>query len=92
LYVFVRDASVWSRIPALFFHATNTSIVAYGIGKNKALKYFFLAAGLHFVNNFSASFGDSWYFFGIAATFASYVIALHCMRRATNTIVEYWMR
>ena len=56
LYVFVLHVPVFIRLPGIFFHAASTSIVAYGIAKKQPVKFYLVAVGLHFLNNFSALF------------------------------------
>ncbi|MEL7669029.1 PrsW family glutamic-type intramembrane protease [Methanobacterium sp.] len=54
LYVFVLNIPVIVRLPGILFHASVTSIVAYGIAKKQPLKFYLIAVGLHILNNFSA--------------------------------------
>lgn len=54
LYVFVYGAPFYIRLPALFFHAASTSLVAYGIARNKAVQYYLLAVLLHLGANLMA--------------------------------------
>ncbi len=56
LYVFVLHVPVYLRLPGIFFHAASTSIIAYGIGKRQPVRFYLIAVGLHFLNNFSALF------------------------------------
>jgi len=53
-YVFLLHVPVIDRIPGLFFHPASTAITAYGIATKKTTRYYLLAVGLHFANNFSA--------------------------------------
>jgi RsiW-degrading membrane proteinase PrsW (M82 family) len=89
LYVLGHDATVVDRLPGLFFHATNTSIVAYGIAKKKILLFYLIAVGLHSLNNLSASYGFYWYIFGIPATIVSYLLSFYLSQKTTNKTVEY---
>ena len=54
LYVFILQVPVFVRLPGIFFHAASTSIVAYGIAKKQPARFYLIAVGLHFLNNFSA--------------------------------------
>ncbi|MDI6724805.1 MAG: PrsW family glutamic-type intramembrane protease [Methanobacterium sp.] len=56
LYIFVFDVPFPLRLPGILFHASSTSIVAYGIAKKNPLAFYLVAVGLHFLNNFSAIF------------------------------------
>jgi len=84
LYIFVYAAPILIRVPAIFFHATNTSIVAYGIAKKRTLRFYLVAAFLHFMNNFSAQFGLFWFIGGVAATAASYFLSWRLYRRTSE--------
>jgi len=53
-YVLLLGVPVVDRIPSLFFHPASTAITAYGIAKRKTGRYYALAVGLHFANNFLA--------------------------------------
>lgn len=56
VYVFILDVPVLLRFPGILFHAASASIIAYGISKRQPVKYYSLAVGLHFSNNFAAIF------------------------------------
>lgn len=88
LYVFFYHVSPLIRLPALLFHATNTSIVAYGISINQALKYYLIAISFHFLNNFTSNFGILWYIGGISATLSSYILAIYLRNRTTDRIID----
>jgi RsiW-degrading membrane proteinase PrsW (M82 family) len=75
-FVYVlRGVPFLLRLPAIGFHAAGTSIVGYGVSKRSTLRYYFLAVGLHFLNNLFASLGLLWLIGGLGATFASYYLA-----------------
>lgn len=54
LYVSIINVPVFARLPGIFFHASTTSIVAYGIAKKQPVRFYLIAVGLHLLNNFSA--------------------------------------
>ena len=54
IYVFAYGVPFYVRLPGLFFHAASTSLVAYGIAKNKAILFYLLAVFLHFSANLFA--------------------------------------
>jgi len=58
IYVFAYGAPFYIRLPGLFFHAATTSLVAYGIAKNKAIPFYLLAVFLHFSVNLFAVVGQ----------------------------------
>jgi len=88
LYIFVYAAPILIRLPAIFFHATNTSITAYGIAKKRTLWFYLVAAFLHFINNFSAQFGLFWFIGGVAATAASYFLSWRLYRRTSELSIN----
>lgn len=54
------NASLASRLPALFFHPASTGITAYGIAKKRPLPCYLAAVALHFSYNYlvmTAPFG-----------------------------------
>jgi RsiW-degrading membrane proteinase PrsW (M82 family) len=51
-YVAALGASVFDRLPGLFFHPASTSITAYGIATKRPLPFYLAAVALHFSNNF----------------------------------------
>lgn len=55
-YVFILDVPAIFRLPGIFFHATSTSIVAYGIANKKSTTFYLIAVALHFSNNVAALF------------------------------------
>lgn len=75
LYIFILEVPFVYRIPALFFHAASTSIIAYGIITKKPYRYYGLAVMLHFSNNFFALFGEIWYIGGVATLFLTYYLS-----------------
>ena len=70
LYVFVQGAPVLVRLPAIFFHASSTSIVGYGIATKRPMSFFLIAVALHLLNNFFASTD----FFGLTGVLAITII------------------
>ena len=72
------------RLPAIGFHAAGTAIVAYGIYKRRTLRYYLLAVGLHFINNFFAALGALWFIGGLAATVSAYCLAWRFYREASR--------
>lgn len=56
IYVFIYDVSFIIRLPGLFFHAASTSLVAFGIIRNKPIRYYLLAVFMHLSANLMAIF------------------------------------
>jgi RsiW-degrading membrane proteinase PrsW (M82 family) len=56
-YVFIYGVSPLVRLPVVFFHASTTSIAAYGVSKGQTFRYYVLAVFLHFSLNSSATLG-----------------------------------
>jgi RsiW-degrading membrane proteinase PrsW (M82 family) len=72
------------RLPAIGFHAAGTSIIGYGVFKHSALKYYFVAVGLHFLNNLFAGLGFLWIVGGLGATIAAYYLAWRFWRLSSQ--------
>jgi RsiW-degrading membrane proteinase PrsW (M82 family) len=89
LYTFVYDAPFVVRFFLIFFHAANTSILAYGIAKKKSVRFFFIAAMLHFLYNFSAYLGNSWFLVGLICVPLSVLTALFLRLKTTEKIIEF---
>jgi RsiW-degrading membrane proteinase PrsW (M82 family) len=75
LYIFVYGADIIPRLLPLIFHATNASIVAYGIATRRTIQFYLIAVFLHFLNNLSAIAGTFWSLGIIVANFASYYLS-----------------
>jgi len=88
LYIFVYSAPVVIRLPEMFFHATNTSITAYGIATKKPLTFYLVAVALHSLINFSA-LSDQFWFIGLAVALpTSYFLFWTLYRKSREVIVE----
>lgn len=87
LYVFVSGASVFARLPAIFFHASSTSITAYGIATKRPMQFYLIAATLHMLNNFFASSEEFWLIGVPAALIITYTLSLHLYRKTSERIV-----
>jgi RsiW-degrading membrane proteinase PrsW (M82 family) len=53
-YVILLHTPILIKLPDMFFHAANTSIVGYGIANKKPAVFYLVAVGLHFSNNAAA--------------------------------------
>ena len=54
LYVFYLHVPPIARVPGVIFHASSTSISAYGVAKKKPVPYYLISVALHATNNFFA--------------------------------------
>lgn len=88
-FVFFLHAPIIVRIFAIIFHATNTSIVAYGIAKKRPWQFYILAVLFHFLNNFAALFGSIWFFIGIPNALLSFLFAIILRRKALEKSIAY---
>ncbi len=88
LYVFGMGTPAYIRLPAVFFHASSTSIIAYGIATKKPLPFYLISVGLHLTNNFSAQFGDLWFIGGPAALMITYFLAWYLYNKTSETILN----
>lgn len=81
LYVIILGVPVFLRLPGILFHAASTSIIAYGIAKKQPIRFYLIAVGLHFLNNFSAVFES-----GNIGIFIANISAFYlCWRFYNNT-------
>ena len=83
LYVFVYNFPWFVRLPALFFHATSTSLVAYGIQTRRVWLFYFLAVGLHFAINIAALIPSLWILASIAL-FCVYYLSWYLYRQISE--------
>jgi RsiW-degrading membrane proteinase PrsW (M82 family) len=87
LYVFVYSVPVLIRLPVMIFHATNTSITAYGIAVKRPLRFYLTAVTLHSLINFFAVFDLIW-FVGIAVALpTSYFLSWQLYNKTREIIV-----
>ncbi|MCZ7392565.1 MAG: PrsW family glutamic-type intramembrane protease [Candidatus Methanoperedens sp.] len=87
LYVFVEGAPVSVRLPAIFFHASSTSITAFGIATKRPASFYLIAVALHLLNNFSASTEFFWP--GVfAALIITYFLSWYLYRKTSERIVN----
>lgn len=84
VYVFLYKASILIRLFGIFFHAATTSIVAYGIATKRTVYFYFISVFLHFLNNFSALFGDIWLITGIGVVVITYWLSSYFYRKLSN--------
>lgn len=87
VYVLLYGVPFPVRIPGILFHAASTSIVAYGIATRRPIPFYFIAVGLHFLNNFSAIFDFG--FIGIfIANIGAYYLSWHFYNLTSEKFIE----
>jgi len=88
LYVIGSGASVSVRLPAIFFHASSTSIIAYGIAKKQPAPFYIIAVVLHLSNNIFAISGDLWFIGGPVVLLITYFLAWQLYRQTEERIIS----
>lgn len=87
-YVLLLNIPVVVRLPGLFFHAFNTSILACGIANKKPLTFYALAFLLHFIWNMGAIFDNSGLVFITAFLLAGYFF-MYLYQRTPQEQIPY---
>lgn len=85
LYIFVYNQPWFVRLPGLFFHASSTSIVAYGIRTGRPLLFYLIVVGLHFAINFTALIPSLWILMALGF-FVAYYLSWYLNKQTTKTI------
>ena len=88
LYVLVLRGSILLRLPGIFFHATSTSITAYGIATRRPWVFYLIAVGLHFANNIAALFDPFWIIVGPVAIVVTYSFAWYLYRKTSEKFID----
>ncbi len=88
LYVFGQRDLVFVRLPAILFHASSTSITAYGIALKKPLSFYMIAVALHLSNNLFALSGSIWWIGGPAIVLIAYFSSWHLYSKTKERIVQ----
>jgi len=85
LYVALLNVPLIVRIPGVVFHASSTTITAYGIAKKKPLAYYLTSVALHAANNFFAvSAVNVSLFATLLVVFVAYFLAWRFYNRASK--------
>jgi RsiW-degrading membrane proteinase PrsW (M82 family) len=87
VYVFVTGVPILLRLPGILFHAASTSIIAYGIAKRQPIRYYSLAVGLHFLNNFSALLDPGIIGF-LIANIGAYYFSWHFYKKTSEKFID----
>jgi RsiW-degrading membrane proteinase PrsW (M82 family) len=88
-YVVFFQAPIVLRLPGIFFHASTTSIMAFGIGKKKPTVFYLVAVSLHLVNNLLAILGPVWYVGGPVVIGLAYFLSWHIYSRTVERTIPY---
>jgi hypothetical protein len=73
-YVVFLQVPILLRLPGVFFHASTTSIVAFGIAKKRPIPFYLIAVALHLSNNLLAAFWPLYLFGGPAIIGLTYFL------------------
>ena len=87
LYVFLLGVPAPLRLPGVLFHAASTSIASYGVAMKRIGRYYLVAVGLHFLNNFSAVVEPLWLIGGPIAVGAAYLLSWRLYRQTADRMV-----
>jgi RsiW-degrading membrane proteinase PrsW (M82 family) len=88
-YVVFFKAPVILRLPGIFFHASTTSIVAFGIGKRTPAVFYIVAVTLHLVNNLLAILGPVWYIGGTVVIGLTYFLSWYSYTRTFERMIPF---
>ncbi len=86
-YVFGSGASVYARLPAIFFHASSTSIIAYGIAIKRPMPFYLIVSFLHLMNNFFAYFSSPWFLSVSIPLAITYFLSWHLYRKTREKMI-----
>ena len=88
-YVVFFQAPVVLRLPGIFFHASTTSIIAFGIGKKQTTVFYLVAVSLHLLNNLLAILGPLWYLGGIVVVGLTYFLSWSLYARTVERMIPF---
>jgi len=88
IYILQLEAPIYSRLPAIFFHAANTSITAYGIARNRIVWPYLIAVTLHSMMNLSAIFGLLWLISGFPILSVTLLLSWYLYQKTSEKFVE----
>jgi PrsW family intramembrane metalloprotease len=88
-YVVFFNVPFYERLPGIFFHASTTSIVAFGIGKKMPVAFYFAAVSLHFMNNLLAVLGPIWYIGGTLVIGLAYFLSWYLYSRTAERMIPF---
>lgn len=88
-YVVFFKAPIILRLPGIFFHASTSSIVAFGIGKKRPTVFYLVAVSLHLVNNLLAILGPVWYLGGPIVIGLAYFFSWYLHSRTVERMIPF---
>ena len=88
-YVVFFGAPIFLRLPGIFFHASTTSIMAFGIGKKRPTVFYLVAVSLHLVNNLLAVLGPVWYVGGPVVIGLAYFLSWYLYSRTVERMIPF---
>jgi RsiW-degrading membrane proteinase PrsW (M82 family) len=83
VYVSLGRASMVVRLLPTLFHAASTAIVAYGIMRDRPIRSYFAAVGLHSLHNLSLVLGITWIISTYPILLATFSIAVYLYRKTS---------
>ena len=87
LYTFLLGVPFYLRLFGILFHASSTSIAAYGTAKKRIIPFYLLAVALHFANNFIAVIGSLNYLL-VIINVGTYYLSYYLYRGTSEKIVN----
>jgi RsiW-degrading membrane proteinase PrsW (M82 family) len=86
-YVILRAVPWYVRLPGIFFHASLTSIVAYGIAAKRSAPFYLVAVFLHSSVNFTALEETALPYSLLLAT--AYILCFLLYSKASEQVIDY---
>lgn len=88
-YIVLLGAPIVERLPLIFFHASVTSIVAFGISRKRTVYFYFVAVVLHLSNNLLAFFPILWLSGGFLIIVLAYYLSWYLYRRTAERMIPF---
>ena len=88
-YVAFFGEPVILRLPGILFHASTTSIMAFGIGKKRPTVFYLVAVSLHLLNNLLAVLGPIWYVGGPVVIGLTYFLSWYLYNKTVERMIPY---
>ncbi len=87
-YTIFLGVPILVRLPGIFFHASTTSVIAFGVGKRQPVRFYLLAVALHFLNNFFALNSSLWLVGGILTMVATILLAVYLYQKTREVFIR----
>ncbi len=85
-YVVLLNVPFIVRLPGIFFHASSTSIIAYGIGRKQTFPFYLVAVALHLSNNLFSVLSQ-YVFLSFAVSLLTYFVAWSLYNRTRQRMI-----